>query len=205
VYLIGLTGGIGSGKSTVARRFAELGLAVIDADAVAREIVAPGEPVLAELAARFGDDVVGPDGALDRLALADIVFRDDHARADLDRITHPRIAGRIASRIAELGASWTGDEPPMAVVDHPLLIETGQAGRFDAVVVVLAPAELRVRRLVTRGLREEDARARLAAQTDDDTRRRVATHVLHNEGGVDELRARVDELHRELRAAARTV
>jgi dephospho-CoA kinase len=203
VFLVGLTGGIGSGKSTAATRFAELGVPVIDADEVAREIVEPGEPTLAELAGRFGEAILRPDGSLDRQALADIVFRDAGARADLDRLTHPRIAGRIATRIAELTASWDESGPPMAVVDHPLLLETGQAGRFDAVVVVLVPVEERVRRLVElRGLGEADARARIAVQTDDDTRRRLATHVLTNDGAVEDLRRQVDRLYAELVHAA---
>jgi dephospho-CoA kinase len=204
VFLVGLTGGIGSGKSTAAARFAELGVPVIDADQVARDIVEPGEPTLTDLAGRFGEAILRPDGSLDRQALADIVFQDPEARADLDRLTHPRIAGRIATRIAELAASWDVDGPPMAVVDHPLLIETGQAGRFDAVVVVLVPEEERVRRLVElRGLGEADARARVAVQTDDETRRRVATHVLTNDGGIEDLRHQVDALHAELLRAAR--
>jgi dephospho-CoA kinase len=199
VYLVGLTGGIGSGKSTAAARFADLGVPVIDADVVAREVVEPGEPTLADLAARFGGAVLQADGSLDRQALADIVFRDPEARADLDRLTHPRIAGRIAERIAELGADWDRPGPPMAVVDHPLLIETGQVGRFDAVVVVLVPVEERVRRLVEqRGLREEDARARIAIQADDDARRTVATHVLTNAGTVEELHRQVDAVYERL-------
>jgi dephospho-CoA kinase len=203
VYLVGLTGGIGSGKSTAAARFADLGVPVIDADLVAREIVERGEPTLADLAARFGAAVLQADGRLDRQALADIVFRDPAARADLDRLTHPRIAGRIAERIAELGAGWDRPGPPMAIVDHPLLIETGQAGRFDAVVVVLVPVEERVRRLVEqRGLQEEDARARIAIQADDDARRTVATHVLTNAGTVEELHRQVDAVYELLATEA---
>jgi dephospho-CoA kinase len=203
VYLVGLTGGIGSGKSTAADRFAALGVPVINADVVAREVVAPGEPVLAELVARFGAGILQEDGSLDRPALADIVFNDPEARADLDRLTHPTIAGRMAARIAELSAGWEGPGPPLVVVDHPLLIETGQAGRFDTVVVVLVPVEERVRRLVeNRGLREEDARARIAIQTDDDTRRRVADHVLDNAGSIDDLHRQVDEVHGRLVTAA---
>jgi dephospho-CoA kinase len=199
VFLVGLTGGIGSGKSTVAARLAERGVPVIDADQVAREIVEPGEPALADLADRFGPDILRADGTLDRQALADIVFHDPEARGDLDRLTHPRIAGRIATRIAELGGTWDRPGPPMAVVDHPLLIETAQVGRFDAVVVVLVPAEERVRRLVElRGLQEHDARARMAVQTDDETRRRLASHVLVNDGSIEDLLQQVDELYDEL-------
>jgi dephospho-CoA kinase len=203
VYLVGLTGGIGSGKSTAAQRFEELGVPVVNADVVAREVVEPGEPTLADLAARFGEHLLREDGSLDRAALADIVFRDPEARADLDRLTHPRITGRIAQRLAELETTWDRPGPPVAVVDHPLLIETEQAGRFDAVVVVLVPAEERVRRLVEqRGMREDDARARIAVQTDDETRRRVATHVLTNSGTIEELRRQVDEIHGSLVTAA---
>jgi dephospho-CoA kinase len=203
VYLVGLTGGIGSGKSTAAARFAAHGVPVIDADQVAREVVEPGESTLADLAARFGSRVLREDGSLDRQALADIVFRDPEARADLDLLTHPRIAGRIVERITELGTGWDRPGPPMAVVDHPLLIETGQAGRFDAVVVVLVPEEERVRRLVAqRGLGEEDARARIAVQADDDERRRLATHVLTNTGTIEDLHRQVDAVYELLSSEA---
>jgi len=205
MYLVGLTGGIGSGKSTVAQRLRTLGCEVIDADAVAREIVGPGESTLSELAARFGANIVREDGTLDRAELARIAFADDATRADLDRITHPRIASRIAERIAQLGAVADASPDQLVVVDHPLLIETGQAGRFDAVVVVMADAEVRVRRLVEqRGLDQTDARARLRAQADDDQRRAAATHVVHNDGTLDELLSRVDAVHAELVAAGRS-
>jgi len=203
VYLVGLTGGIGSGKSTVAQRLAALGCEVIDADAVAREVVQPGEPTLRDLAERFGPTVLHEDGTLDRQALARVAFADDDARADLDRITHPRIAARIAERIAQIGAAAdaTGDE--VVVVDHPLLIETGQTGRFDAVVAVLADEEVRVRRLVgARGLDEEDVRARIRVQADDRQRRQAATHILHNEGSLEELLSQVDAVHDDLMATA---
>jgi dephospho-CoA kinase len=203
VFLVGLTGGIGSGKSTVARRFAARGWPVVDADEVAREIVEPGEPTLADLAARFGAEVLREDGSLDRPALARVAFADDAARADLDRLTHPRIAARIAERLAILGAEQADDGSLIAVVDHPLLIETGQAGRFDAVVVVLAPEEVRVARLTDRGLDEADARARMRAQTDDDRRRAVATHVIDNDGELADLEAAVAEVADRIQEAAR--
>ncbi|MEX2504832.1 MAG: dephospho-CoA kinase [Egicoccus sp.] len=205
MYLVGLTGGIGSGKSTVARRLAELGLVVVDADVVAREVVEPGEPALADIAARFGDHLVRTDGGLDRQGLADVVFVDDEARRDLDRIMHPRIAARIAERIAALEGTWEGAGPKLAIVDHPLLIETGQVNRFDAVVVVLAPTEVRVRRLVEqRGLDEADARARIAAQCSDSARRTAATHVIDNDADLDALHAATDRLFDDLVAAAST-
>ncbi|MFA9445387.1 dephospho-CoA kinase [Egicoccus sp. AB-alg6-2] len=203
MFLVGLTGGIGSGKSTVARRWAELGTTVLDADLVAREIVEPGEPALADIAARFGAHLVDDAGRLDRQGLADVVFTDDEARRELDRIMHPRIAARIAERIAALDADDGRPQSRLAVVDHPLLIETGQTGRFDAVVVVLAPEPVRLRRLVDqRGLREDDARARLAAQCTDDERRRHATHVLVNDGDLATLLRAADDLHGRLVTAA---
>jgi dephospho-CoA kinase len=199
VYLVAVTGGIGSGKSTVTARFAERGCPVIDADRVAREVVEPGEPALAELAERFGDDMIRSDGSLDRAALASIVFVDDEARADLERITHPRVAARMAERIAELNAE-PGSRPHwVVVVDHPLLVETTQAGRFDAVVVVLAPVAVRLQRLADeRGMDPEDVRARMAAQATDAERRAVATHVVDNSGDLASLLAQVDRIHADL-------
>lgn len=204
MYLVGLTGGIGSGKSTVSERLRTLGCEVIDADLVAREIVQRGEPTLLDLVERFGPAILHEDGELDRKELARVAFADAEARADLDRITHPRVAARIAERIAQIGAAAETADEDMVVVDHPLLIETGQTGRFDAVVVVLADEALRVRRLVDeRGLDEADVRARLRAQVDDRQRREVATHLVHNDGSLDELRARVDAVHADLAEAAR--
>lgn len=201
MILLGLTGGIGSGKSTAAQRFEELGCDVLDVDGVAREIVQPGEPALEEIAQRFGPRVLGPDGSLDRPALAAVVFADDAARHDLDRITHPRVAARIVERIQELVQDRRGDEPHLIVVDHPLLIETDQVSRFDVVVVVEVDAEERVRRLVDgRGMSEHDARARIQVQADDAARRAAATHLLDNGGDVEHLRTQVDALHTELLA-----
>lgn len=204
MFLVGLTGGIGSGKSTVADRFRARGWSVIDADVVAREIVEPGEPALAALAERFGAQILQDDGSLDRPALAAVAFADDASRADLDRLTHPAIAARIAERLAELGARERGADPLIAVVDHPLLIETGQAGRFDEIVVVLASEATRLRRLVEhRGLAADDARARMRAQASDDERRAVATHLLVNEGDLADLERAADEIAERLDAAAR--
>lgn len=204
MFLIGLTGGIGSGKSTAAQRFAELGCDVLDVDEVARQIVAPGQPALQEIAQRFGAGVLQADGSLDRPALATVVFADDTARHDLDRITHPRVAARIVERIQELIQDRREDEPHLIVVDHPLLIETDQVNRFDAVVVVEVHAAERVRRLVEgRGMPEHDARARIDVQADDAARRAAATHLLDNRGDVDALHAQVDALHAHLVSHAR--
>lgn len=203
MFLVGLTGGIGSGKSTVAARFVELGCPVVDADRVAREVVEPGEPALADLVARFGPGIVRDDGSLDRPGLAAIVFADPQARADLDRITHPRIAARIAERIAALGAAPGARPDQVVLVDQPLLVETGQARRFDAVVVVQAPVEVRLRRLADeRGMPADDVRARIAVQATDEQRRAAATHVVDNSGDLTSLNTQVDRVHADLLARA---
>ena len=190
---IGLTGGIGSGKSTAARRFAELGALVIDADAVAREVVEPGTEGLAAVVAEFGEQVLDGAGRLDRAALARVVFGDEAARGRLNAILHPRIRARAAERIAAAPAGT------IVVQDVPLLVETGQAGSYDLVVVVETPAELRVERLGRdRGMTAEEARARMAAQAGDEQRRAVADVVLVNDGDLDTLRAEVDRVWREL-------
>lgn len=194
---IGLTGGIGSGKSTAAARLVEHGAVLADADRLAREVVAPGEPAMAEIAERFGPDVVAADGSLDRAALGALVFADDAARRDLEGITHPRIAERTAAIAATV--------PPDGVLVHdvPLLVEGGLAGRYDLVVVVGADEETRVRRLVeTRGMGEEDARSRIRAQATDAQRREVADVWLDNGGTEEELRAAVDRLWAERVAPA---
>jgi dephospho-CoA kinase len=186
VLRIGLTGGIGSGKSTVARLLAERGAEVVDADVLAREVVAPGTPGLAAVVQAFGPGVLTAEGALDRPALATVVFGDPEARAKLDGIVHPLVRARARELIAAM--------PPDAVVvqDIPLLVETGQAGSFDLVLVVEADVGTRVARLVDRGLPEEDARARIAAQATDDQRRAVADAVLDNSGSPADLAAQID-------------
>ena len=189
---IGLTGGIGSGKSTVAARFAELGAVVIDADQIAREVVQPGTPGLARVVERFGTGVLRPDGSLDRPALARLVFDDPAALADLNGIVHPLVAERSASLMASAGAD------AVVVYDVPLLAENDLAGNFDAVVVVEAPLADRLARLAARGLPEEEARARLARQASDEQRRTVATVLLDNSGSRDELARQVDAAWRRL-------
>ena len=185
VLRIGLTGGIGSGKSTVSELLTERGAVLVDADRIAREVVEPGTPGLAAVVEAFGDGVMGRDGALDRPGLAAIVFADPEARRRLDGIVHPL----VRARAAELAAA----APPDAVVVHdvPLLVETGQAGHYDLVLVVEADPEIRVRRLVGRGMSEDDARARIAAQASDEQRRAVADVVLDNSGTRAELAAQV--------------
>jgi len=183
---VGLTGGIGSGKSTVARLLAEHGALVIDADQIAREVVEPGQPALTEIAERFGPDVITTDGSLDRAALAAIVFADAAALADLNAITHPRIAARTAQLIA------AAPDDAVVVYDMPLLVENDLAEGWDHVIVVEADREVRVRRLIERGLDEADIEARMSRQASDEQRRAVADVVIDNSGDLDSLRAQVD-------------
>jgi len=189
---IGLTGGIGSGKSTAAARFAELGAVVIDADQIAREVVAVGTPGLAEVVDRFGAAVLLPDGSLDRPKLGELVFGDSQALADLNAIVHPLVAERSAELMAAAGPD------AVVVYDVPLLVENDLAGNFDVVVVVEAPLAVRLARLASRGLAAEEARARIARQADDEQRRAVATVVLDNSGGRAELDEQVEAAWRRL-------
>ena len=189
---VGLTGGIGSGKSTVSAQLASLGAVVVDADAVAREVVEPGTPGLAAVVDRFGPGVVGRDGALDRPALGRVVFGDAAALRDLESLTHPAIWERTAQIIDDAG--------PDAVVVHdmPLLVEKGMGADYHLVVVVGAAEDVRVRRLVDqRGMTEADARARISAQADDDARRAAADVWLDNEATTEALRAAVLRLWHE--------
>ncbi|MCW2637275.1 MAG: dephospho-CoA kinase [Blastococcus sp.] len=183
---IGLTGGIGSGKSTVAALLAARGAVVVDADRIAREVVEPGTPGLASVAEAFGRGILTPEGALDRAALAGIVFADPEARARLDAVVHPLVRHRTAELVAAAAAD------AVVVNDVPLLVETGQASSYDVVLVVQADTETRVARLVQRGLTEQDARARIAAQATDEQRRAVADVVLDNSGSPGELAEQVE-------------
>jgi dephospho-CoA kinase len=191
VLRIGLTGGIGSGKSTVSRLLGEHGAVIVDADAIAREVVAPGTPGLAAIVEAFGAAVLAADGSLDRPRLAAVVFADPEARGTLDGIVHPL----VRARARELEAA----APPGAVVVHdvPLLAETGQGSAYDVVVVVEADPDMRVARLVERGLTAEDARARIAVQATDEERRAIADVVLDNSGTPEELAQQVERFWQE--------
>jgi dephospho-CoA kinase len=191
VPLLALTGGIASGKSTIAARFAELGAAVVDADVLAREVVEPGEPALDAVAEAFGDGVLLPDGRLDRPALGRIVFADEDARQRLNGIVHPAVVARSQ---ALFRAALEEDPRRVVVYDVPLLDARG-TGEFERIVVADAPVEVRVRRLVElRGMAEDDARARVAAQLDDDARRALATDVVDTAGTLEHTLAQVDGL-----------
>jgi len=192
---VGLTGGIASGKSTVSAILADLGAVVVDADLLAREVVARGTPGLAAVVAEFGESVLTPQGDLDRPAMGAIVFADPAARKRLEAIIHPLVHQR--------GAELEAQAPADAVVVHdiPLLAEGGRAGSFDAVVVVDVPAEVQLERMMSdRGWSREDAEARIAAQATREQRRAIATYVIDNTGTIEDLRRRVTEVFEELTA-----
>lgn len=195
---VGLTGGIGSGKSTVARRLAALGAVVIDADQIARDVLAPGTPGLRDVVAAFGTGILDDNDALDRAALGRLVFADESARRRLGAITHPLISAESARRARQAPAD------AVVVHDVPLIVENGLAERYDLVVVVGADAATRLARLVRdRGMTPQDAQARIDAQATDEERRAVADVWLDNSGTPAELAAAVRELWAErLRPAA---
>lgn len=187
---IALTGGIGSGKSTVSRLLAEKGAIIVDADAIAREIVEPGEPALEEIRVAFGPEVIDADGLLRRSKLAEVVFDDPDALARLNAITHPRIAARSAELLEAAPAD------AVVVYDMPLLVEQGPQALsgWDAIVVVDAPDELRLTRLIARGVDRDDAQRRMAAQVSRDVRLAAADHVIDNSGDLMSLERSVNAL-----------
>jgi dephospho-CoA kinase len=199
MFLVGLTGGIGAGKSTVAERLAEHGAEVIDADQIAREVVEPGTETWKKLIDHFGEEILDDDGFIDRPRLGRVVFSDPEKRALLNELTHPPVMAEIADRL-ELLTAYDG----VVVLDVPLLVESGAQRGYDAIVVVAADSEVQVERLVAeRGMPEEDARARIAAQAPLEDKLAVATHVLWNDGPRDDLLKAVDDLAAQLTVAAR--
>jgi len=197
---VGLTGGIGSGKSEVSRRLAALGAVVLDADAAAREVVEPGTPGLKRIAETFGPAVLRPDGSLDRAKLAGIVFADAAARKKLNAIVHPLVHERM--RAAEQAAVQAGSDDVIVVHAVPLLAEGGRAGEFDLVIVVDLPPETQLERLAARGMPEEQARARIAAQATRDQRLAVADIVIDNSGTLADLDRQLSESWTDLRTRA---
>jgi dephospho-CoA kinase len=192
--LIGLTGGIGSGKSTVARLIAERGVPVIDADGLAREVVAPGQPALADIAAAW-PQVIAADGTLDRKRLGALVFADPAARRQLEAITHPRIKALATARIQTLAE----EGHKLAFYEASLLVESGQYRAYDGLVVVRASVENQLRRAMARdGFTEAEARVRIAAQAPLEEKLRFATAVIDNDGDPDATRAQVNALVDEL-------
>jgi dephospho-CoA kinase len=197
--MVGLTGGIGAGKSTAAKLLAERGALILDADVAAREVVAPGTDGLAAVVAEFGSTVLDPEGALDRAALAAVIFADPDRRAALNAIVHPRVREWMAERVV------AAPEGTVVVQDIPLLVESGLAGLFELVVVVDAADPVRIARLVRdRGMTEQEASARIAAQAPREQRLAAADVVLNNDGTAEELADQVAELWNRIGALART-
>lgn len=192
---VGLTGGIGSGKSTVSALLREHGAVIVDYDLIAREVVEPGTPGLAAIVQRFGPEVLAADGSLDRPALGAIVFADEASRRDLEAITHPAVRARAAELEGQVGPD------DVVVHDIPLLAESGERGPYDVVVVVDVPVEVQADRLVRdRGMSAEEAQARIGAQASRDDRAAVADVVVDNSGSLEELTAAVRDLWQELSA-----
>jgi dephospho-CoA kinase len=195
MILVGLTGGIGSGKSTVSAALAARGAEIIDADQITRDLQAPGEPLVAELAARFGDAIITTDGALDRAALASIAFADEQALADLNKIVHPAVGREIVNRLAAAGQTER-----VVVMDIPLLAENPRDG-LQAVIVVDVPVETQVARLVQhRGFTEADAQARIARQATREERLAIADFVVDNSGPREALEPQIERLWQWLTA-----
>lgn len=196
MLLVGLTGGIGSGKSEVTRRLAARGAVIVDADLIAREVVEPGSPGLARVVEAFGPQVLAADGSLDRDALAAVVFGDDDARRRLNGIVHPLVGARTLELIAAAGKA---DPHAVVVNDVPLLVESGLADRYQVVIVVAAEPQTQLQRLVEqRGMAEADARARIAAQAPLADKLAVADIVITNEGDLAELDRRVEQVWADL-------
>jgi len=201
VLRAGLTGGIGSGKSEVGRRLAARGAVLLDADKAARAVVEPGTPGLARVAETFGPGVLREDGSLDRAKLAEIVFADDAARGKLNAIVHPLVHDYM--RAGEQAAVAAAGDGAVIVHDVPLLAEGGRGNEFDLVIVIDVPPELQVARLAARGLSEDQARARMAAQATREQRLAVADIVIDNSGTLADLDRRLSEVWAELRARAK--
>ncbi len=193
---VGLTGGVASGKSTVARMLADLGAVVIDADELAREVVEKGTPGLDAVVKEFGEQLLGPDGELDRPAMGRVVFSDEQARKRLEAIIHPLVFERIVQLEEQ------APEDAVVVHDIPLLAESGRAGTFDAVIVVDAPTAVQLDRMTNdRGWTTNEGESRIAAQASREDRRAIATHVIENTGTREDLRTRVAEVYAEVVSA----
>ena len=199
---VGLTGGIGSGKSEVGRRFAARGAVLLDADKAARAVVEPGTPGLARVAETFGPGVLRDDGSLNRAKLAEIVFADEAARGKLNAIVHPLVHDHM--RAAEQAAAAVAGDEAVIIHDVPLLAEGGRGKEFDLVIVVDVAPEVQVERLAQRGMPDDQARARIAAQATRDQRLAVADIVIDNSGTLEDLDRRVSEVWTALQSRARS-
>lgn len=187
MLVVALTGGIGAGKSTVAQNFAELGALVIDADQLARMAIERGSDGFAEVLLRFGDDII-LNGDIDRKKLAEIVFSDEAARKDLEKIIHPRVQAIFADAVADL------DHDDILIYEIPLLVETDAAEKFDYVITVEADLDLRIARLLKKGLYISQIEKRMAAQATQESREAIADHVIRNDGDEDSLLRQVENL-----------
>jgi dephospho-CoA kinase len=197
-YIVGLTGGIGSGKSTVCALLAARGAIVIDADAIVHELQEPGTDVFGEMVEAFGRDIVGPDGRLDRPKVAAMVFSDEDKLKRLNEIVHPKVGEVVAERLSSAGPE------DIVVIDVPLMAESQRSGRtYGAVIVVDAKPETQLERLVGRGMDAGDARSRMAAQASREDRLKLADHVLSNDGSPEDVERQVDELWPKLKGAAK--
>jgi len=198
--LVGLTGGIGAGKSTVAALFAELGAGVIDADAIVHQLLAPSGAAVEAVCAHFGRGVLDERGGIDRSRLGQLVFDDPEARERLETLLHPLVIEASEARIAKMLA----DDPSMEVLiyEAALLVETGRAARFDRLVLVTAPIEVRIARLEQRGLSARAARRRIEAQLPDEQKASLADHVIDNGGPLSQTRDQVEAVYRTLRGEA---
>lgn len=191
VHVIGVTGGIASGKSTVAKLLQQRGAVVVDADQLARHIVEPGQPALAQLVERFGTEILTADGALDRKRLGAIVFSDASARSDLDRIMHPRIAAASAQAIRQAASAGAR----VVFYEAALLVETRRHLAMSGLVVVTASPEIQLSRIMARdSLSAADAQARIAAQAPVEAKLQAATWVIHNDGPIDDVKAQLDDV-----------
>ncbi|HEX2266572.1 MAG TPA: dephospho-CoA kinase [Actinomycetota bacterium] len=199
MLLVGLTGGMGAGKSTVARMLESRGAVVIDADVLARQALLPGTPGYTKVTELFGPDIIGPDGDIDRAALAKRVFSNDEARVALESITHPEVFRLLSESLEDYQ-----DTDRIVVFDAPLIVEAGFQDACDAIVVVISPEEAQLARVMEeRGMTEDAARARLRAQAPTAEKERVADFVIRNDGTIEELENAVDALWNELSEAAR--
>jgi dephospho-CoA kinase len=197
-YLVGLTGGIGSGKSTVCALLAARGAIVVDADAIVHELQEPGTDVFNDMVQAFGPDIIGPDGRLDRPKVAAVVFSDEDKRKQLNDIVHPRVGEVVAERLASAGPE------DIVVIDVPLMAESQRSGRtYGTVIVVDAKSKTQLERLVARGMDADDARSRMAAQASREDRLKLADHVVSNDGSPEDLERQVDELWPKLKDAAK--
>jgi dephospho-CoA kinase len=197
MYLIGLTGGIASGKSTIARRLAEHGATIIDADIVSREVVAPGSPALASIALEFGEDMIDSEGTLNRAKLGALVFSDAEKLEKLNAIMHPA----VKTRSAEVLAKARADNPDSVIVyDVPLLVEADIARNYDEIIVASAPEETRIKRMIQlRGLTDEEAKARIGAQASEAKRLAIADVVIDTGGNLQHTLEQVDALWDRIR------